>query len=139
MQADVSADAQDAVARHHAQSVCFVQAQQLVCSSQVSHTPSLHAPLVSGCIPEQADDDVPSLLWQRTSLDRIPDPHDVLQDPHGRAFHLAPLPPDNCPECSSLGVISFTSSPIFRPFTSVIPKMLKSVMRGSTFNPAETP
>jgi hypothetical protein len=62
LQLEDSADAQDAVAGHHAQSVCFVQAQQLVCSSQVSHTPSLHAPLAAGSVPEQADDEVPSLL-----------------------------------------------------------------------------
>ena len=94
LQLEDSTDAQDAVERHHAQSVCFVQAQQLVCSSHVSHTPSLHAPLVSGCVPEQSDDDNPSLLWQTISLDRVPDPHDVLQGPHGPAVHCASLPPD---------------------------------------------
>ena len=62
LQLEDSTDAQDAVERHHAQSVRFVQAQQLVCSSHVSHTPSLHAPLATGCVPEQANDDVPSLL-----------------------------------------------------------------------------
>jgi hypothetical protein len=98
LQLEISAEAQAVVAGHHAQVVCFVQAQQLVCSSHVSQTPSLHAPLVSGSVPEQADDNDPSLLWQTTSLDRVPDPHDVLQGPHGSGLHCASFPPDNLPE-----------------------------------------
>ena len=80
------------------QSASLVQAQQLVCSSQVLHKPSLHEPLVSGGVPEQADDDVPSLVLQTISLDRVPAPHDVLQDPHGPGVHCASFPPDNLPE-----------------------------------------